>query len=93
MTTDRLANRIACSVPFCRRTTPSSYREWLCAKHWPLVSPALKARKRKAEGLLRRVRALDPDIRRDLELKFSHHAWTAWERCKAQAIERAMGIA
>ena len=81
--------RLPCSVPFCRRTTATGrFAEWLCANHWPLVSPALKARKRKAARLLRqaRLRGLEKPM-------IEARAAQIWERCKAEAIERAAGIA
>ncbi len=85
-------DRLPCCVPFCRRTIAAGrFREWLCPKHWRLVSPTRKARKRRTERLLAKARARADRAR--IELRWCHHASTAWERCKAEAIERAMGIA
>ena len=81
--------RLPCSVPFCRRTTAAGrFAEWICARHWLLVSPATKARKRKAARLLRqaRLRGLEKPM---IEARSAH----VWERCKTEAIERAAGIA
>lgn len=84
-----VVERLPCCVPFCRRTTAAvRFDEWICAKHWSLVSPRSKARKRKIAGLLRRAE------RRGLN---KPQIWTAagraWDTCKAEAVERAAGIA
>ncbi len=82
------AARLPCCVPFCRRTTAAGrFDEWLCAKHWPLVSIRLKARKRKAQRLLQRAlaRGLDKPM-------IAARAAATWEASKVEAIERAVGI-
>lgn len=69
--------RIACCVPFCRRTYRNDERfiEWICQQHWKTTSLSWRRRH------TRFMRA----GRRDL-------ANTMWLRLKAQAIERAAGI-
>ena len=84
-----MTDRLPCCVPFCRRTTAAGrFDEWLCAKHRPLVSARLKARKRKAQRPLLRAhaRGLDKPL-------IAARAAATWQACKAEAIERAAGIA
>lgn len=77
-------DRIVCCVPFCRRTTRNDkgYSEWICGKHWPLVPRHLKRRKRQAERIAKRG-----DRPAAWRL-----AGLIWQRCKREAIERAMGL-
>ena len=80
--------RLPCSVPFCRRTTAAGrFAEWICAKHWPLVSWTTKARKRMDARLLRKAR-----LRGIEKPMIEARAAQVWERYKAEAIERAAGI-
>jgi hypothetical protein len=65
-----------CCVPFCRHTTKRVFAEWICGEHWRHVDPSVKRMKRTAERRFRGTATYD----------------TVWERCKAQAIERAVGI-
>lgn len=80
------SGRISCIVPFCRRTIavsrlPEGY-EWICGKHWSAVPRHLRRRKSQAERIAKRTNR--------------PAAWRLtgliWERCKREAIERAMGI-
>lgn len=78
-----MPDRHPCLVPYCRRTCkPGDFREWICGKHWPLVDKHLKRRRARLRRMWKRrqdprIEALDARV---------------WERCKAQAIERAAGI-
>lgn len=97
-------DRIACCVPFCRRTTEAgAFREWICGKHWRLVSSRTKRWRRRADRLAARA-----DARFSQEYSGQGGTWTeaqlnrtraakrlaiaGWERCKREAIEAAMGI-
>jgi hypothetical protein len=46
------SDRIPCCVPFCRRTRrdDGSFSEWICGKHWALVSRKAKLMKRRSEA-------------------------------------------
>jgi hypothetical protein len=79
-----MTDRLACLVPFCRRThKPEAYSEWICGEHWRLVSKA--TRRRLFLARRRAVRLMGERGR----------AWAAfadrlWDRCKAEACERAV---
>ena len=102
MTTDRLANRIACSVPFCRRTQArvgkfEHCEEIICGKHWRLA----RRSRRLVYGRLQREIDRDPrnffqmppaSPARHRRLKILKLADRLWASLKAEAIERAMGI-
>ncbi|CAM5769904.1 hypothetical protein BMIN10S_03063 [Bosea minatitlanensis] len=82
------APRIPCCVPFCtgsrgdRKNDPIRLgMEWICSKHWRLVSPKTK---RLRSAARRRFKA-QPDVARRAD-------WRIWSRCKREAIERAMGV-
>jgi hypothetical protein len=82
--------RIRCLVPGCRRTRdlgrePTERDEWICGKHWPLVSRALRA---KGAGLRRRWRRAGPKERERIAAALR---WI-WREMKRQATERAMGL-
>jgi len=81
---------IQCCVPGCdhtrgnRKGDPLSRRmEWVCADHWRLVPPAMRALRNRAR---RRAERLNTD-----------GAWAAqhrlFRRCKRAAIERSLGLA
>ena len=60
-----MAVRLACCVPFCRRTRGDRKNspvtegmEWLCADHWPLVSRRTKAFRRAADAELAKAQAI-----------------------------------
>jgi hypothetical protein len=84
-----MSDRLPCLVPFCRRTCKFSlgFDEWICGPHWRAVSSEAKAFRRAANRRLRKAthvgRAIGP---------YQYRARRAWERCKAEAIERAAGI-
>lgn len=81
--------RLSCLVPFCRRTTaPGRFAEWICAKHWRLVAPDTKARRRAADRLVRKAKVRQHRALPALEWR----AARAWEACKREAIEKAFGI-
>lgn len=97
-------NRLPCCVPFCRRTTKAGgFSEWICGKHWRLVSRKTKQRRRMADRIVARASArfsatyqaqgltwTDAQLRRcDAARRLAR---AGWERCKAEAIEAAMGI-
>lgn len=86
--------RLPCLVPFCRATrglrkTDDGLMpdEWICSRHWRLVSPST----RRAHSKLFRLGAKAARLNRDLPRLFSR-ARLAWGACKREAIERAVGI-
>lgn len=84
-----MIGRLACCVPFCRRTTGrTEFREWICGDHWRLIDKA----KRRVYGRLgkrwRRYRCDDGWA----NLSEVERADRIWRRLKAQATERAAGI-
>jgi hypothetical protein len=81
--------RLHCLVPFCRRTCKVSlgFDEWICGPHWRAVSSETKAFRRAANRRLRKAIRAGHAIG-----ACQYRAWQAWERCKAEAIERAAGI-
>lgn len=96
--------RIPCIVPYCRCTAAADkhppHTEIICAKHWRPVSAATKARyrqvKRRRDKLWKRMcdpRILKrPTITPDMYEKARNAVHATWERCKAEAIEKAAGI-
>ncbi len=102
-----MSARIACIVPFCGRTAPAEKYagcEIICAKHWRMISRQTRAFKASAERrhrkfLRRRKMALaQGDLARQLvlarALDRTHAACLrAWNDCRREAIEAAMGIA
>ncbi|PPE77121.1 hypothetical protein C3941_25360 [Kaistia algarum] len=76
--------RVACLVPFCRRTRGDhkgeepmqSGAEWICGEHWRAVPRRLKAIRRRAWRLGKDGAALA----------------RLWRACKRAAIEAAGGI-
>ena len=101
-----MSNRIACLVPFCRRTAPAEKYEGseiICAKHWRAISRQTRAFKTQAERrhskLLRRWDKAQPtgDILRARRLeRLLDQTYSAcnraWELCRSEAIEAAAGI-
>ncbi|TQX92353.1 hypothetical protein EQW76_00740 [Rhizobium sp. rho-13.1] len=96
-----MVDRIPCCVPYCRRTfkNDEGCKEVICGKHWRLASPVLRRRKIKLfrmytkrfgengfwaypAGSAKRIEAV----------RLDRLCGLIWERCKTQAIERAMGI-
>lgn len=85
-----MTGRLACQVPFCRRTRGDRKgdpvrpgMEWICGKHWRLVS----YRRRYTYSAIRRRMRRYPE-----EPRWRHMADAWWERCKTAAIEAAVGI-
>jgi len=75
--------RVLCIVPGCRRTCPADrYKEFACAKHWPLAD----RRWRRLHGKIMRKGKRDgwPGHLARLENR-------VWVRIKSQVIERALG--
>lgn len=102
-----MGSRLPCCVPFCRRTIAAEKiapnTEWICGRHWPLVSRKLKAEYRLAKRRARRILARRPIYREYWKLppgsperlravSMWRRLEAIWERCKAQAIERAAGL-
>ncbi len=71
--------RLACVVPFCRRTTA---RADFCCDHWCLID---KVRQQAYGRHLRRWRRYGAAT-------YGAAATRIWRRMVAQAVERAMGI-
>lgn len=82
-----MPERLACCVPFCRRTRgirkgeTSLPGEWICGDHWQSVPRRLKVlrsavRRRERRGTLTEERAAKID-------------WRIWCMCKRAAIEAA----
>ena len=78
--------RVNCIVPGCRCTRGrrkgdkhplTSSSEWICAKHWKGLNRADKAENR--HDLIAFERS-EPTT------------WEAWDRLKAEAIEKAAGL-
>lgn len=103
-----MPERIACIVPFCRRTIAAEKmahnREWICGKHWRHVSAQRKASYRRAVKRVRKIIARKPIYLEYWLLPPGSPARCAavnmwrridgiWDRCKAEAIEAAGGIA
>lgn len=94
-----MAARVACCVPFCRRTRKPDCSEWICGPHWLAVPAHIRRRKFK---LFRRYRhqfgdqfwgAFPPGSKKRLmAVKLDRLCLKAWDRCKSAAIERAAGI-
>lgn len=79
-----MAERTRCCIPLCRRTTKEQHDEWICYRHWPLVSKEVKRRRRLLKNAINRRGVLTPQM-----------AWMdrqLWERAKREATERSMGI-
>lgn len=75
-----MSDRIACLVPFCRRSIAvrllrAGHDEWICGPHWQATSRSWRRRR----SLFRRRGRIE------LEQKM-------WNRLKTQAIEIAGGI-
>lgn len=68
-----------CCVPFCRCTTKRVFYEWICGSHWKLVDRSLRREKREAETRWK-----------DEGNEFWPTYDAVWQRCKTQAIERAL---
>ena len=95
-----MSNKLACLVVGCKRThNGGAAGEWICGKHWPLVPKTTRAElfavvrmyRRKfgnngfwtyPAGSDERIKAAELDRR-----------WRkAWQACKTEAQERAVGV-
>lgn len=92
-------DRIACCVPFCRRTCKGGDGEWICGTHWMAVPARLRRRKYRFFRLYRRrygdnFWGVYPPGSADRfgAVKLDRLCDKAWERCKRAAIELAAGI-
>jgi hypothetical protein len=80
-----VTRRLACCVPFCRRSTGrTEFSEWLCGDHWRLID---KSKRRVYGRYMRQWRRYGPTERVHVA------AGRIWNRLKREAIERAVGIA
>lgn len=99
-----MTERCRCLVPHCKRTTgrvPVTH-EWICSEHWRRVSRYTKRRRQVAKRLMRkadgRFRKLYHDQKGYTDEQLQAYEAVArieqksWERCKAEAIEKAAGI-
>jgi len=97
--------RAKCVVPFCNHSKGFEQQgvEWICGDHWRLVPRRvrqIKFKRFRQEKLANeKFRALyDAQGSRYTDEQFRavkeamDAATRAWERCKRQAIERAVGI-
>ena len=76
--------RIACAIPFCRRTAPAEKfpdDEIICGKCWRMADPALRRGNREL------YRIVAPTAAQQAEF------WSSWDRIKAQITEARGGIA
>jgi len=81
-----VTDRLPCLVPGCRRTlapADPAHTEGLCAKHWPMADKRRRALLARVRRKARRLGWTPALIRLEARL---------WAICKAQAIERALGI-
>jgi hypothetical protein len=80
--------RVACCVPFCRRTTARQFVEWICREHWLLIDP----RKRRVYARQRRRfrRFAGDEVAAEI---FDRVTDRLWRNIKREAIERAVGVA
>lgn len=94
--------RLACCIPFCRRTFRNDKKgtPWpegslvICGKHWRSGPGDLRRRNRELRRLHRRVRRLlDTRKRSRLEAVVSRWESDNWNRIRLAIVERAAGIA
>lgn len=97
-----VSNRIPCCVPFCRRTADGDRfkgQEIVCGKHWRLASAVQRRRHSRMARQYRRRFGENgywqyppgSALRFDA-IKLGRICNGLWDRCKAQAIQRAAGI-
>jgi len=95
--------RIPCCVPYCRRSTKEGLSDWVCGKHWAGVSRAMKAKYTAEKRQARKIIARKPLYRewwkypsgssdRLAAVAMWRRLDAIWDQCRAEAIERAMGI-
>lgn len=100
-----MTERITCIVPFCLRTyhNREGHSEWICQKHWRLVSRQAKASLRLNCRRIDKVLRHRPDYREYWTMPSGSPSrlsavamWRrhgqVWDRCKMEAIEGAAGI-
>lgn len=87
----------ACCVPFCRGNSRKDYREYICARHFRMVSRETRRAYNRAWRLVDRDGNFwewppnSPERIAILERR--NASWALWERCKVEATEAGMGIA
>ncbi len=72
--------RVSCLVPGCGRSWDPAkvgHGEMVCGRHWRLIPPAVRARRREANRLVR----LHPG-----DVNWAWHADLAWDACKRAAV-------
>jgi hypothetical protein len=99
--------RIACCVPFCRRTASATRfadsEEIICGPHWRAIRPAIRARRTQLKARARRVERLlmrkgfrhKPGLVTKvdgMERAFDRLWARHWQELKAAAIESAAGV-
>lgn len=96
-----MTDRLSCCVPFCKRTRHNreGFTDWICSVHWPAVSKTLKKRRSKLDRRYRLLFGSNPfwaykggSPERIEAVKLARICGKAWDACKRQAIERAVGI-
>lgn len=99
-----MTERLRCCVPGCNRTKQcDGATEWICGKHWAVVSRRQRGRLADNRRYIRRACRLEPLSREFWKLPPGSPArikavrmWdlhdAIWTRCKAEAIERAVGL-
>ncbi|WP_137136636.1 hypothetical protein [Rhizobium sp. FKY42] len=94
-----MSERVACCVPFCRRTTKHDCSEWICGPHWMAVPSRLRRRKYRLFRLYKKRFGSNSfwvypagSSNRIMAVKLDRLCAKAWDRCKAAAIETAGGI-
>ena len=83
-----MADRIQCCVPYCRRThhNREGFIEWVCQTHWRAV-------RKRTKRFWRLAKAKARNAATEKEWSKEHlRCQRAWERCKREAVEAAMGI-
>lgn len=92
--------RIACQVPFCRRTAKADGiegQEILCGKHFRLADKSLIRRYRRWSRRCDDLMSMPPEHYSDDDqlrvVRMFNVCNVMWDRIKRQAIERAVGIA
>lgn len=91
--------RIACCVPFCRRTARddgAEGHEIICGKHWRLADKELTQRYKKLSRQVSRDMEKDPHklswSERERIVNDYKRCDMLWRNIKTQAIERAAGL-
>lgn len=94
-----MTDRLTCCVPFCRRTRKPGPSEWICSVHWPMVSTTTRRRKAKVYRMYRREFGREPywtfpagSRERIRAVRLDRLCGKIWDRCKREAIERAVGL-